>query len=368
MNKKIDYFIKLKGEYCLTIFSNNQQKYTTDWQSNTILSGGLVNLYDTNVSSLLSSLDFGISRDLPGSAGYTLSGVITPISNIAFRGINAALQDTYIEDLSAQVYYSRFQTPTTNIAATLNEFCIRNDSEGFSRNVFDTEIVIEPNQYVVFEYRLRASRYASLDSTIPFTTYDRYTFTVPVSSIIYNIPYPEIYKPGSILILASNKESLPEFGKQWPLSIEYALGRKISSTFSSQEIGRGLDNDTRTYTVSTIFANISASTPGVFNAINSLILSRAEDDYNTILNPFEEFMVTKLKFPLTLYQFPSNYFQSSIYTTPYSIYATPCATEPTEVQIISPYYGTTYSTQSIIANKSLYNAITLYYNFSWYEC
>lgn len=338
MNDLVEQITELKGEYNLFVYSNTQEIYNTGWCSNTILSGGLVNLYNSTVINLINRLDFGQSSQLPGSLGYGLSGVIdvNPIlSNIVVNTNN-----TFIENLSTQVYYSRFQTQPLSAETTLREFCIRSTTEGFSRNVFDQEVVVEAGQYIIFEYRLKACRRVKEHSNIPFSTPSNTTFNIPTSSSVFNIPYPEVYKPGSVLILTENTEDLPKtYNIQWPNPIKFAVRNRIFSTFNSKELGRSIDHSTRSYTVSTAFVGVSSAVTGLYNKINTLLLSRPSDSYNTIIYPYDNFIATRLKFPLVLYRFPPQFFQSS------DIYA------------YAP----------LINELETSNRIDLYYNFTWAE-
>jgi hypothetical protein len=338
MNGHVEQITELKGEYNLSVYSNSVEIYSTGWCSNTILSGGLINLYNTTVTNLINRLDFGNSSQLPGSLGYGLTGVIEV--NPVFSNIVANTSNTFIENLSTQVYYTRFQTQPLSAENTLREFCVKSTTTGFSRNVFDQEVVVEADQYVIFEYRLKACRRVKDFSNIPFSTPSNNTFNIPVSSAIFNVPYPEVYKPGSILVLTENTEDLPNtYNIQWPNPIKFAVRNRAFSTFTSKELGRSINHSTRSYTVSTAFIGVSSAVTGVFNKINTLLLARPQDIYNTIIYSYDNFMATRLKFPLSLYRFPTQFFQSS------DIYA------------YAP----------LINDQGASNQIDLFYNFTWAE-
>lgn len=338
MNRHIEQLTELRGEYNLSVYSGEREIYNTGWCNNTILSGGLVNLYNSTVVSLINRLDFGNSTLLPGNLGYGLSGVIEIIPNLS--NIIANNSNTFIENLSTQVYYTRFQTQPLTAENILREFCVKSTSTGFSRNVFNQEIVVEASQYIVFEYRLKACRRVNEISEIPFSTPTNSTFKIPVSSSIFNVPYLEVYKPGSLLILAENTEDLPiTYNIQWPSPIKFAVRNRAFSTFTSRELGKSIDHSTRSYTVSTAFIGISSAVTGVFNKINTLILTRPQDVYNTVVYPFDNFMATRLKFPLSLYRFPTQFFESS----------------------------DIYNYAPLISVQGASNQIDLYYNFTWAE-
>jgi len=342
MNNKLDHITEIRGEYNLSVFHGIDKLYTTGWCTNTILSGGLVNLYNSNVIDLINRLDFGLSTSLPGTDGYGLSSVISPASGVLVN-IQPNAQNTFIQDLSTQVYYSRFQTPLLTSNISLNEFCVKSQTTGFSRNVFIEPIFVERDQYIIFEYRLNACRSITYNSNIPFSTPSNRTFNIPVSSVIFNVPYPEIYRPGSQLILLQNTETLPnQYNILWPDQQVYSVVNEAFSTFKSTEIGRGINNDTKSYTVSTAFYNVSAAPVGIFNQISTILLQRPTGNYNNIVYPFNSFVATRLKFPLTLYKYPSEFFQS----------------------FDSTYYS---GSTSLIKEDGIYNAFDLFYNFTWRE-
>lgn len=339
---KLDFNIGLVGEYKVKITNNNAIKFESDWSRNTILSGGLVSLYNNNITDLLGYVDFGTSTDLQGSLGYKLSGIITPQSDSNFINVQRNTANTYYENLSTVIHYNVYSTIPAAADLELNEFGIKSaiNSSSFARNVFAEPILLSKNDSLEFIYRLKLNWNTSSKTSLQFDTLDNYTYYVPITSQVYQVPYDDrTYKSGSKIILSKNNEKLPQFGRNYPNPVVYGIINKPYSTFSSTELGGSINNTTRTYTVSTAFYNISSTPLGIYKDINSLLLTR--DD---TVDKASKFFISRLKFPLVLYRTPTANFTSL------NINCECC--EPTDIYTVSSSYA---------------NFFTYYINYSWSE-
>jgi hypothetical protein len=339
---KLDFNIGLVGEYKVKITNNNTTKFESDWSKNTILSGGLVSLYNNNITDLLGYVDFGTSTDLKGSLGYNLSGVISPQSDSNFVNVQRITENTSYENLSTVIYYNVYNTIPAAADLELNEFSIKNNinSSSFARNVFAESILLSKNDSLEFIYRLKLNWNTNSKTSLQFNTLDNYSYFVPITSQVYQVPYSDrTYKSGSKLILSKNNERLPQFGRNYPNPVVYGIINKTYSTFNSTELGSSINNNTRTYTVSTAFYNISSTPFGIYKDINSLLLTR--DD---TVDKASKFFITRLKFPLVLYRTPVDTFTSL------NINCECC--EPTDIYTVSESYA---------------NFFTYYINYSWSE-
>jgi len=345
---KLNFNIGLLGEYKVKITNKNTVKYESAWCKNTILSGGLASLYNNNITDLLTYVDFGTSTDLKGSLGYQLSGVITPQLDSNFLNVQRSTTNTSYENLSTVIHYNVYNTSQATTDLELNEFSIKRDinSSSFARNVFTDPILISKDDSLEFTYRLKLNWNTNSKTSLQFNTLDNYTYYVPITSQVYQVPYNDrTYKSGSTLILCKNNESLPQFGRNYPDPIIYGIINKSYSTFNSTELGNSINHNTRTYTVSTAFYNISSTPLGIYKDINSLILTRD----NTI-DRTSKFFISRLKFPLVLYRTPINAVSSL------KINCECC--ESSDI-----YSGNT----SYIGVSSLINFFNYYINYSWSE-
>lgn len=307
---KIDCISELKGEYNIKVLDGGRVIYSSGWRKNTILASGLTQLYTQDPSTLTQILDLGSSSAKPGAQGYSLSGIITPAEYSDFLNIQRSRRAITNEGESTRVFYSYFSTKVASDTLTLREFAVKSTITGraFARNVLTVPVVVLPNQYIAFEYRLKIRRYHTFTTKVPFKTSSGHTFTVPITGATFNIPYNELYRNDNVLILLKNKEPLPEFGSSWPTLPEYAVRNKLFSTFRPKELGHGLDESTRTYSVSTVFSNISSKPVGLYNQINSFVLSRnTSRTYSTELTN-NNFLAINVSFPLSLYNYENGIF------------------------------------------------------------
>ena len=345
---KLDFNIGLVGEYKVKITNNNTITFESDWCRNTILAGGLASLYNNNITDLLRYVDFGTSTDLKGSLGYQLSGVITPQLDGNFLNVQRVTANTSYENLSTVVHYNVYNTSQAVTDLELNEFSIKGDinASSFARNVFAESILISKGDSLEFTYRLKLNWNTNSKTSLQFNTLDNYTYYVPITSQVYQVPYADrTYKPGSTLIVCKNNESLPQFGRNYPDPIIYGIVNKSYSTFNSAELGSSINNSTRTYTVSTVFYKISSNPLGIYKDINSLILTRD----NTV-DRASKFFISRLKFPLVLYRTPISTLSA------FNINCECCETNTIYTG------GTSYAGVS-----SFMNFFDYYINYSWSE-
>jgi hypothetical protein len=314
---KIDCISELRGEYNIKVLEGDRVVYESGWRKNTILANGLSQLYSNDASVLTAVLDLGSSSSLPGTQGYDLQGVVTPASQSEFVNIPRSRHSVTTENLSTRVFYSYFSSRIATNNETVREFAIKSSATGaaFARNVFLAPILIESNQYIILEYRLKINRYHTFTTKLPFKTGSGHTFTVPITGVTYNIPYNEMYRKDNDLLLVKDKTPLPTFGTNWPATPNFAITNRLFSTFKPHEIGHGLDSNTRTYSVSTAYYNISARPYGLHNQINTLILSRKSDSVvsNELVN--DKFVAMRVAFPLALYNYENNFFGVNGITT-----------------------------------------------------
>jgi hypothetical protein len=341
---KLDFNIGLVGEYKVKITNNNTIKFESDWSRNTILSGGLVSLYNNNITDLLGYVDFGTSTDLKGSLGYKLSGIITPQSDSNFINVPriTANTSTSYDSLSTVIHYNVYSAIPAATDLEINEFSVKSgiNSSAFARNVFAEPILLSKNDSLEFIYRLKLNWNTNSKTSLQFNTIDNYTYYVPITSQVYQVPYADrTYKTGSKLILSKNNESLPRFGRNYPNPVVYGIINKGYSTFNSTELGGSINHNTRTYTVSTAFYNISSTPIGIFKDINSLLLTR--DD---TVDKGSKFFISRLKFPLVLYRTPTANFNNL------NINCECC--EATDIYAVA---------------SSFMNFFTYYINYSWSE-
>lgn len=314
MDKKIDCISELRGEYNISVLEGDRTVYESGWCQNTILSKGLENLYDKPILNLTGMLDLGNSDQYPGVEGYNLDGVVDPSDSTTFLNVPRSRHTIYTEKDaqgvgSTRVFYSYFITNEADSPQTFAEFAIKSDKRtAFARNTFKNKVTVQTNQYIVMEYRLRVRRSYSFTSKLPFETGSNQLFTIPCSGVCFNIPYNEMYRNDNELSLLAESSNLPPFGVKWPEFPTYGIRSRIFSTFKPTEIGYSLDNTTRSFTVSTIFANISAQPSGLYNRINTLLLSRSSDVQFDLSLPNSAFLGVKFKFPLALYNYENSSF------------------------------------------------------------
>lgn len=360
MNKKIDCISELKGEYNIKVLEGDTTVYESGWCQNTILSGGLQGLYNQSITSLTGVLDLGTSTLRPGVAGYNLAGIISKPASSIFLNIPRSKHSIYTEkdtqnNNTVRVFYSYFASGVADTAQSFNEFAIKSENKiiAFARNTFKSAVTVQPNQYITMEYRMKVGRRYSFTSNLPFKTSGGQSFTVPCTGVAFNIPYNEMYRKDNELVLLNEATNLPAFGVQWPTTPKYAIRSRDFSIFTPTEIGYSLNNTTRSFTVSTVFSNISARSYGLFNSINTLLLTRSTKTQFEIGLPNSAFLGVKLKFPLALYNYENDFFDKDGISLDHNPYA---RCRPSN----SPYcyYGVI---------EARYNKFDIGINYTWRE-
>jgi len=340
--------LNLKGEYSYQVIENGTIVDQSDWSTNTILSGGLLDLYTYDIPSMLSYLDFGKSNSFTGKSGYFLSGVneITDVPRLS--GIQYTTAESYNEDISTRVYYRSFTTLPSTVDTTISEFAIKRTKDGsaFARNTFLSTLNIKAGQYIVFYYRLKINWNSVLSYKLTVQTADGYTYFIPIDGATYQIPYERVYYNNNILVLSQTDEDIPQFGETFPTIFKYGLTNQVNSSFKPAELGYSIDHTTKTVTVSTAYNNISAGSLGIYKNIRCLYLSK-----DGSLAVASNFFVSKLKFPIALYNLDAEAVASVNLT--YSIYNTPVNLGPYS----DPYAPTGKRT----------NYFTFYVNYTWRE-
>lgn len=301
-NSNLNLTTNLYGEYRIKVLDNNQIVSDTGWCKNTILSSGLIALSSISIPDALSKLDLGLSNSLPGTLGYSLSGVVTQSTNPELIDVERSNLQTFTENLSTKVYVCVFgTTPATSATETIQEFAIKTkDGIAFARNTLQTPVTINYSQSLNFEYRLSTNWYSLLTVTTPFRSATGLTFFIPTTSVTYNTPYDRTYYNNNKLILLKNNEQLPSFGENYPAILRYAFNSKIYSTFSSTVLSSAIDNVERAMNVFEEYQNITCpENYGIANDINSALLVKDGD----VEIPSNKFQITKFKFPLSLYDY-----------------------------------------------------------------
>lgn len=345
INKNINLNIKLKGQYKFNIIEDNKVVYSTPWCNNTILSGGLLDLYSNSIPDVLQYLDIGTSDQLPGLSGYGLSGV-----KVSSEFINILRDDieTYQEVISSKSYYVSFTSSKALSSTVIKEFAIKksNDSSqgAFARNTFVESYAVSPNQIINFEYKLTIGWGSTTTTLLPMTGNSvNYTYTIPVTSTTYNIPYDRVFYNNNSLFLISNvydesnvpQTSLPAMGDAYPYYFDWGIKDSSTSIYSPTEILSSINNTTRTFNVTTLYKNITCSeNAGVFNNITTAVLVKDGDitSYNHLFN------ATRFAFPLAIY---SDYYTCDIPS-----------------QDLTPIFGPTIK----------FNMLSLAYTYTWSEC
>jgi hypothetical protein len=335
--------IKLSREYRFSILEDGKVVTTSDWRSNTILSGGLVDLYTYDVPTVMSNLDLGLSNSLPGSNGYRLSGVIAPseFTNI-FRDVN----EIYQEDVSSKIYYSTFTTNRATSAVTLNEFAIKRgtNTTAFARNTFSTGYDIKVNQYVNFEYRLTLNWDYTTAASIAVTgNNSTYKYTIPSTTKNYNIPYDRVFYNNNYLALLGDIRDLdavgnynvttrlPNMGEDFPLYYDWGIQGDVTSIYTPTTILTSIDNTNKRFNVSTRYSNITCyPNSGVYNNIKNALLV-VDGNFNSSTSKFN---ITQFEYPLAVYNDTFAYIGGNL----------------------------------VINDTNKYNSLALTYNYSWYEC
>jgi len=343
LNENINIGIKLSGEYRFSILEDGKVITTSDWRSNTILSGGLVDLYTNDIPAVISNLDLGLSTSLSGSNGYKLSGVVAPSE---FTNIFRDVTEIYQEDVSSKIYYSTFTTNRATTAVTLNEFAIKRgeNTTAFARNTFSSGYAIEVNQYINFEYKLTLYWDYTTTSNIAVTgNSSTYKYSLPSTTKNYNIPYDRVFYNNNYLALLGDIRDLevsgnynvitrlPNMGEDFPLYYDWGIQGEETSVYTPTTVLTSIDNIKKQFNVSTRYDNITCcSNSGVFSNIKYALLV-VDGNFNSSTSKFN---ITQFKYPLAVYNDPYNYVGNVL----------------------------------LVGDTNKYNVLTLTYNYSWYEC
>jgi hypothetical protein len=290
--------LDLKGEYSYQVIDNGLVVEESDWSTNTILSGGLIDLYTYDIPSLLNYLDFGKSGNFIGKAGYFLNGVEETTGDSRLSSVKASTSESYVENVSTKVYYRSFTTLPSTSNATIREFAIKRSqsSNAFARNTFLTPLNIKAGQYIIFYYRLKIDWSSILNYRLTINTGDNYDYSIPVDGATYQIPYDRTYYNNNSLILSQTTEDIPNFGEIFPTNLTYGINNRVSSSFKPTELGYSIDHTTKSVTVNTSYVNVSASSVGIFKNIRCIYLSK-----DGSVDPSSNFFVSRFKFPLAIY-------------------------------------------------------------------
>jgi hypothetical protein len=331
--------INLHGQYRYSIIENGAVIDSIPWCNNTILSSGLVDLYDKSIDSLLSYLDLGLSSEQPGASGYGLSGVK---ENSVFVDIERDSIESYSDNNITRTFITSFTTSKSISSYTLKEFAIKRDkaTPAFARNTFSESLVIGPDQYINFEYKLSLNWLNTSSRSLPVTgSSTSYTYKLPATSTNYNIPYYGVYSPNNYLLLLGDiynaddtiRVDLPVQGENYPVNFVWGIQQQAYSTYKPTEIYKGIDQTTKTYNVTTRYENISCPlNSGVFSNIQYALLLH-NNDFNI---PANKFNITKFAYPLTIYN----------------------------------QYLSCSDTTDVFSNIPRYNNMSIDYNYSWTEC
>ena len=342
INENINVDIKLSGQYRISIIDDSGIIFTSDWRSNTILSSGLVDLYTYDIPTVCSYLDLGLSNNLPGLSGYSLSGVIIPSE---FVNIYKDITEIYQDDVASKIYYTTFTTAKATSAATINEFSIKRSlSSAFARNTFSTGYDVEVGQYVNFEYKLILNWESTTTSVVSMTGNDsNYNYTIPCVTKSYNIPYDRVFYNNNYLALLGNirdldidgnyttTDRLPDMGEDFPIYYDWGIQGELTSVYAPTILSAGIDNPNRRFNVSTKYSNIKCFTnSGLYNNVKNALLV-VDGNFTKSSNKFN---ITQFEYPLTIYNDAYNYTGG--------------------VLLVNDTYK--------------YNTLSLTYNYSWYEC
>ena len=305
INQSTDIKISLHGQYKISIQSDDCIDYDSNWCNNTILSGGLAELYSYTFLEIMSLLDLGSNSTLGGSSGYGLSGVVSSI--LPFTNIYNDFRDTFIDSTTSRVYHAYYTSIKAPYDITVSEFAVKRKQAGvaFARNVFTESYQVKKGQHINFQYRLKVNWESTVDTKLLTVSTGISSFTVPTTSATYNIPHNRAYYNNNKLVLANaansviDKSALPLFGDNYPGDVfNFAINSSNQkSIINPTEVSRG-HNEGRTYSVSTRYSNITSRADSVaINFINNAYLvSDGEIDI-----PSNWFYITRFAFPIIIY-------------------------------------------------------------------
>ena len=233
-----------------------------------------------------------------------------PFSTISFSPSWRIHNPSFQYDISSRTYHASFSTGKAKSNFTVSEFAIKRDEDNaFARNVFSTGYNISAGQYINFEYKLTLGWGSTIISSLPFTGTDpAYTYTVPITSTTYNIPYNRVYYANNYLLLIDQvfdqdnsslpiNVALPLMGDTtYATSFKYAING--SSIYTPATSLTSIDHTNRIFSVTSLYTNIAcAKNSGVHNTINTALIVK---DGNMHI-PSNKFNVTRFAYPLTVY-------------------------------------------------------------------
>ena len=335
IHDNINVDIKLKGQYRFSVKDNDTVVYTSPWCNNTILSSGLVDLHSYDIPNIISYLDIGSSSSLPGVSGYGLSGVI---AETEFKNIYRDIVESYQDTISSKVYIASFSSGKALDNITINEFAIkRTEINSFARNTLTSTYSLCAGQIINFEYKLTVNWSSCSTSNLSVTGNSLgYTYTIPIISKTYNIPYDSLYYNNNVLFLLGNiynsngslLSCLPGMGDDYPVFFDWGIDTSTFSTYTPNEVSSSIDNILRRYTVNTCYSGIACEPNSeVHSNIKTALLVKDGD----ITQRTNKFNATQFAFPLTVY--------NSLVVCP-----------------------------STLPSNTSFNNITLGYSYTWGEC
>ena len=336
IHENINIDRKLRGQYRFSVLEDNNIVYSTPWCNNTILSSGLIDLYSYDIPTILNYLDIGTSRSLSGSLGYKLSGVI---ASSEFSNIKRDIVESYNDSISSRLYIASFTTKKALTSFDINEFAIKRDTGiAFARNVFTLPYSITTGQYINFEYRLAVVWSATHTGNMQVEGNTKtYTYSIPITSTTYNIPYENVYYKNNYLILINKiynsdgttiNSNIPSPGDNYPAVFEWGLGNADRSVYTPKETLTAIDNVNRLFTVTTLYKDIQVDfdQTNLYYANYALLVKDGD-----ITQPTNKFNITKFAYPLI-------------------------------------FFNNNTTCLSSVASSNVFNVVTIGYNYTWGEC
>ena len=309
MNNTLNCTVNLKGTYNIKVIRNNKIAYNSDWCSNTILSSGLMALYNTDAPDLINYLDLGVSSSLGGSAGYYLNGILSASPLSSFNNILCDNKESYIEGLSSKVYTAVYSTVSASQNISLNEFAIKPalSSKAFARNTFSSTINVLMGDILEFTYKIKLNWYNTTASTAKISTGDGYTYSIPLTTYTYNIPvYDRPYYNKNYLVLTTNNEPITAISEPWPIHLKVGIGTPSKSSFPPTEVGYSIDHTTKSVTVSTVYAGVQSNITGVYRDIGTFLIIP-----DNSLEVDRRFTATRFAVPFVFYNISNLYYNLS---------------------------------------------------------
>ena len=338
MNNTLNCTVDLKGTYNVKIIRNNEIAYNSDWCNNTILSGGLMALYNTDVPDFINYLDLGVSGSLGGSAGYYLNGILAAPPLSSFINILCDNKESYIEGLSSKVYKATFSTISASQDISLQEFAIKPalSSNAFARNTFGSAIDVLMGDILEFTYKIKLNWYNTTASTAKINTGDGYTYSIPLTTYTYNIPvYDRPYYNKNYLVLTTNNDPITAIGAPWPVQLKVGISTPSKSSFPPTEIGYSINHSTKSVTVSTVYTGVQSNVTGIYRDISTFLIIP-----DNSLELDHRFTATRFAVPFVFYNISNLYYNLT---------------------------GISNDTTSPFAGTFLRNRYNFNYNYTWRE-